>query len=305
VPPGPDGDDTDPPPPPFVPFPPGPPDDDAAYSESQCIPGEVCRPPRYSCEQPGVCTVDGKCSAPQPVPAEDETECRPVVGPCDEPEFCDGRSLACPPDRFSPEGTACTDANGDESECAGGKTNYKADDPLYGSKADRKKRDKREKKAAKEEARASKTPKKKDQKGEKKAKKGGDGDGEGQAGRRLLAPASPPLRRANQITGRTSSGSGGGSTPPPPPPPLRRANQITGRTSSSSGSGAKSASSAWPPAGKRAKHSPASCPIAAAAEKKNKDRRKGGGGPKDSKKQAAKGSSSKDGRRSSSSSSSA
>jgi cysteine-rich repeat protein len=40
------------------------------------------------------------------------TECRPVVGECDEPESCSGASAECPADEAAPVGTPC----GDESD---------------------------------------------------------------------------------------------------------------------------------------------------------------------------------------------
>lgn len=106
-----------------------------------CTPGEVCREPRYSCEQEAVCTEDGKCPYPKPIPARDRVECRPAAGPCDEPEYCMGWSLSCGPDSYARKGAACEDANGEVSTCPGGKPNRKARDPLYGSKRDHRKKD--------------------------------------------------------------------------------------------------------------------------------------------------------------------
>jgi hypothetical protein len=67
----------------------------------------ACPPPTPgTCEGKAVCR-DGVCGF-RASPAG--TVCRPAAGPCDVAEVCDGRSHACPPDRFAGLETVCRPA---------------------------------------------------------------------------------------------------------------------------------------------------------------------------------------------------
>jgi hypothetical protein len=59
---------------------------------------------------------------------------RPLLPPQKTPLGSDGVSYTCGPDAFLPAGTPCTDINGNDSQCWGGKPE-KADDPYSAPRA--------------------------------------------------------------------------------------------------------------------------------------------------------------------------
>jgi hypothetical protein len=93
-----------------------------------CIPGDICRRARFACEMDTICNEWGQCPPSAPVSRDDNFVCRAAAGDCDQDELCDGINFKCPPDAFQPAGTPCTDINGNDSQCLGGKPE-KAEDP--------------------------------------------------------------------------------------------------------------------------------------------------------------------------------
>lgn len=76
-----------------------------ANEPRECTAADTCPnpPPGQLCAQP-ICDQGGNCGFG---PKAAGTRCRPIAGDCDIPEFCDGVSLDCPPDRFRSSGEIC------------------------------------------------------------------------------------------------------------------------------------------------------------------------------------------------------
>jgi len=69
----------------------------------------MCRPSVGDCDAPEYCNgYDGFC--PEDVKYSYDTECRPKVSECDHAEACDGYSNECPTDVWEGEGVECREA---------------------------------------------------------------------------------------------------------------------------------------------------------------------------------------------------
>ncbi len=97
-------------------------DDGIECTSDTCSNGECVHPPRAAgtpcgqlqpqgdCDMPDICNGTGVCS-PNLTPGG--TVCRAAASGCDQSEYCNGLSPACPADLYASNGTPCTE-DGDE-----------------------------------------------------------------------------------------------------------------------------------------------------------------------------------------------